>query len=441
MAESKRSIQYRLVRRVAKALGVDLEPEPPEPKAPADAEYWGFLRARFGELFRLEFARKARYREYDEMDYGAGAAQLDALVDACTVSDDGRQYGFQVKAGAKYQGVIDRIIERTDLNRQIRTFLRTVAKYGDLFVAPVFDEELNIVSFEAPHPRQIKKNVDDSHRLQRGYDKDKDGKPTVPLAFQMIDDTGHIVAGWEAPFMRHIRFDGVRQEHLHHHIYSMTSFFEPMRKDWRKLQMIEEGMTIARLSRAYPTRVHYLDHTGKTTDERQKATDNYIDRLKKRKLEGGSMVKHPVEVDEDLFASLGYRQDREGRLVPSLTKIDMLDPQIRGLTNINDVEYLLNKMFLRMSKEVVGISTDREDINLQDVASSRMYLFCQRLFTEDLIWPVLRLGLLLKGYIAKRSEVEIVWPDVAIQSLLRFAWQYNLSITTPVAERAISNPQ
>jgi len=170
--------------------------------------------------------------------------------------------------------------------------------------------------------------------------------------------------------------------------------------------MIEEGMTIGRLVRAYLRFIHYLDHTGKTTDERQTALDAYMKKLKRRKLESGSFTKHPLEVDEDLFLSVGYRQDTAaGELKPSLSKIEAIDPQNRGLANINDVEYLRDKQFLRMSKELVGIRSDREDISQQDVASSRMFLFYQRLLTEDLIWPILRLGLLLKGYVAKRKEV------------------------------------
>jgi len=419
MADEPKSLAYKFARAVFKRLGVDIEPPPPEPKAPASADYLGSLIGTWRSLFGVELARKARYRDYEEMDYGHAAAQLDALVDACTVSDDGKQYGCRIEAGAKHQGVIDRILERIDLNRQIRTFLRDLAKYGDLFVAPVFDDEYNIVALEAPNPNQMIKNVDAMHRLVRGTGPGKDDKQ-YPEAFQMVDDANIVVAGWWAWEMRHLRDDGVRQEHLHRTIYSSSSYFEPFRKDWRKLQMVEEGMTIARLVRAYLRFVHYLDHTGKTTDERKEALDAYMEKLKRRKLESGSFTKHPLEVDEDLFLSVGYRQDTLGQeLKPSLSRIDTIDPQNRGLANINDVEYLRDKLFLRMSKELVGIRSDREDISQQDVASSRMFLFYQRLLTEDLIWPILRLGLLLKGYVAKRKEVKIIWPEVAIKDSWR----------------------
>lgn len=423
MDENK--IQYRIVRRVANALGVNIEPPQTEPKVPAGADYLGSLVSSWNRLFGVELARTARYRDYDEMDYGLMSAQLDALVDACTISDDGKQYSFEIEAGTKYQGVIDRMVERTDLKRRIRPILRDLGKYGDQFVAPVFDEQYNIVAVETPRPHQMVKNVDKFYRLKRGTEsrQDEDNKAIqLPWAFRMVNDAGHPVAGWLPWEMRHLRWDEVKQEHLSPTIYSSTSYFEPSRKTWHKLRMTEESLVIARLVRAYLRFIHSIDVTGKDKEQTEAAFKDYMQKLGRSKTEGGSYMKHPLEVDEDFFLGVRYRQDILAQeLKPSLSKIEAIDPLNRGLSQIQDVEYLRDQLFSRMSSEIVGVQGDREDISQQDIASSRMYLGCQRLLTEDLIWPLLRLELLLKGYIAKREEVKIVWPDVAIRS----SWRYS----------------
>jgi len=363
-------------------------------------------------LFGVELARGARYRDYDEMDYGLTSAQLDALVDACTISDDGKQYSFEIEAGAKYQGVIDRMVERADLKRRIRPILRDFAKYGDQFVAPVFDEGFNIVAIETPRPHNMIKTVDDFYRLKRGVEVRRgidDKVIRLPWAFRMVNDAGIPVAGWFPWEMRHLRWDEVKQEHLSPTIYSTTSYFEPTRKAWRKLQMIEEGMVIARLVRAYLRNYHYIDVTGKDKEQAEEAVKQYMQKLGRRKIEGGSYEKHPLEVDEDIFRAIRYRQDTLGQeLKPLLGRIDTIDPESWPL------EYQ---------------GCDREDISQQDVAASRMYIGCQRILTEDLIWPLLRLELLLKGYVARREEVKIIWPDVAIRNSWRYsdAW-FRLSL-------------
>ena len=191
MAEEKKPLAYRLSAAIAALLGRSIETPQPEPRAAEGDDYLNTQLRSWQRLFGVEHARNLRYQDYEEMDYGPLAAQLDALVDACTVSDDGRQHGFKVKAGAKYQGVIDRIVEQIDFKRQARIILRSLAKYGDLFAAPVFDNEYNIVSIEMPPVQSMIKNVDEFHRLRP--DKDENGHHR---AFQMLNEAGKVMAGW-----------------------------------------------------------------------------------------------------------------------------------------------------------------------------------------------------------------------------------------------------
>ena len=406
------SLRQRIITGLAQLLGIDItSPQPEEPKGVQDENYIQSRVLQWGRIFELDPNRQARYKEYEDMDTGLIAAQLDAITDSCFISDDGRQYGFKVIAGAKYQGVVDTVIERTGLDRDIRTYLRNLLKYGDLFVGEIIDfEQGNIVGLEAPPPAYMYKTADEHHRLSAEKN-----------AFYQVDGTGNVIAQWYPWEMRHLRNDGIRQEAMPREVYCPGSFLEHLRRDWHKLRMIEEGMTIARIIRAYPRNFFKIDVTGKPPETAKAEIDALIKSIRTGKLSTDTVLEKPLEIAEDIFLGVDYRPQADGELKPSLTSVDHFDPQIRGLADITDIEYLRNKLFARVSGEVVGVESNRQDVSLQDIASSRMYQFYQRLLADDLIWPVLRLALLLKGYTPRRSDIDIIWPDVAVRSSWRFA--------------------
>ena len=85
------------------------------------------LRQQWDEFFAYPRDRQARYQDYDLMDSGDISAMLDALVNACLISDDGQQRSFRVKPrGQKVGRVIEDTLRAVELKEWAGYFLREV---------------------------------------------------------------------------------------------------------------------------------------------------------------------------------------------------------------------------------------------------------------------------------------------------------------------------
>ena len=203
--------------------------------------------------------------------------------------------------------------------------------------------------------------------------------------------------------------------------YSRGSFLEPLRRDWRRLQLMEDSLAVARMVRAYLRYVHYLDATGKSKEEAEKMLREYKRQLSLAKMPSGAYRQRPLEVDSDLFVATGYLTTPKGDVVESLTKIEAIDPRNTGLAEIGDIEHIRRKLFNRVPAEIVGIRREERDITQQDVAFSRLIQFCQyEVLGKRLIKPVLDKALALKGY-DPTGAYELIFPDATVRMSWRFA--------------------
>jgi hypothetical protein len=377
------------------------------------------------EIFKIGYSRQRRYTEYSEMDDAEIAAQLDAVVNSVLVSDDGTFQGFRVNTGSKYGNVIEDLVERLDLRWYIRETLRDLLTSGDEFQEIVVDEDFNIVRLQSVPAPQMYVNVDRHNRLLGGFgtftnfDQEIFGiKPKIrlPRAYHQLNSSMNIVAAWLPWEMQHLKWRVSTKK-----TYSASAYLEPMRRAWHGLRMMEQGMIVARVIRAYTRNVHYLDQTDKDPEAAEADLRAYIESVAKKKTSGGNLLERPLGVDEDLFLGTGYIDAGE-EFLPKLTRIETLDPSNRGLANIADVEYHQKKLFPYISKAVVGIETSSDDLTPQDVSSSRLYQYCQQgVLERQLLWPLFRLQLLLKGYKPVKSDIEIEWPEVVVRNSWRFS--------------------
>jgi len=423
--ESPPSIRYRIARAINNLLGVDLSP-PDAASSPAEepktvVNRLATLTKAFDEIFRIGYNRKRRYQEYDVMDKGEISAQLDDVRNAVLISDDGRRDTFEVRAkGVKYDNIIADVIASTDLHKKCRRILRNVLKNGDEFVEYIVDDNNNVAGVQSAPCGEMVVGVDKHNRVLQGVEREQTatGWQTWPRAYRQYNASMQLIAAWYPWEMAHIKW-----EPSDGHVYSASSFLEPMRRDWHRINMMENGMAIARLVRAYMQKVHKIDVTGKTDEEVKADFKAYQDSIAKKKLSGGSVIDRPMGVDEDLFLGVRYHVQQDGTLVPSLNTIDTIDPKNAGLADIDDMLYHRDKLFMYVPAEVVGMEGDRSrDLSRQDVAISRLYQYCQRnVLEEQFLWPLFRLALLLKGYKPKREEIEFAWPDV----MVKFSWRHS----------------
>jgi hypothetical protein len=359
--------------------------------------------------------RAARYTVFDEMDVEDVAAMLDAVVDAAVTFEDvstGR--GFKVEADdATIQTLLDEAVKRARLKPLVDEIARDVLKYGDAFVEPVFDRGL-LVWAQTYRPSEIFVTRDDKGRLTVG--KDADG---FFAAYQQKRQ-GSVVAGWQPWEMVHFKLVPSRKL-----IYSAKSLLDPVVPAWRKLQLVEQGMVVARVTRAYPRKTHYVDMTGKDRNEQETTLRAYINRLTNR-----VMGRRPtdtntnlptVDVSEDLYVATGYTTGPDGKPYPKLNKVEVDDPAIAGLAELGDVHYLRAKVFSTVPSDTVGIKRNTTaDADSQDLAYTRMLRRLQ-IQLEEGLRGILDQVLLSAGKLPSKTPYRIVLPAVDIKASWRFA--------------------
>lgn len=432
MSESLRdSLSTRVLKRVNDLLGdplslripVPTEKDSEKPRGSQEASSISVIRREWEEFFNLSRNRRRRYLDYDRMDTGDTATLLDVVVDACTISDDGRLTGFEIDAGKKVQNLLKDTAKRTRLDLLVRPVLRSVLKYGDEFVEIVLSENGDVVYLQPLPVDTMIVRTDEHNRLKTGKEAPIGGEREFPAAYWQVDAAGRTLAGWYPWEMAHLKYrDSWKGQ------YSETSLFEDIRGKWHKLRVMEESMAVARMVRAYMRLKHKLDVTGKDDVQQKEYLKDYMDRIRKTKLvadetTGSRGAETRVwGVDEDLFVTTGYRQVPDGTSQPMLGDVEMMDPQNTGIRFIPDVEHIQRGLFTRVSGESVGLPGDREDIGMQDIATSRFYQWCQKGILEaQLIRPVFDLALSLKGYSVGEEAYKIKWPKVVIESSWRFA--------------------
>ncbi len=205
--------------------------------------------------------------------------------------------------------------------------------------------------------------------------------------------------------------------------YSAKSVLDGLRDDWTKLQDLEGGMILARKTRAYPRAKHFVDITNRTPDTAREKVRNYVRAVTRsepsRALDGLLTVNRvDLGVNEDYIIPTGFITAPDQSLHARLDNIEMLDPNLHGLAEIADVEYLRRKMFCRIPADIVGISTGNTDLAHQNIAYARLVRHLQRRLQAGLTTLFVR-ALLLRGVAPDR--VEFVWPEIVSGQNWKFA--------------------
>lgn len=427
MAQSRIS---QLRRRIARILDPNPEtagdprPEPIKPQSLSN-EVTGFVRE-FDKAFRVERDRISRLDDYEDMDVGDVAAQLDSLTESCLISDDGAQQGFRVTVkkgatnGVKYQNIVNRLVADTGLNGLIRQYIRKTAKRGDTFLEVIFDDLMNVRRVKSVPPKWMKAETDNHGDLKVGTERlpspdHTGGFIDVPFPYRQVDNQERIVAGWFPWEMLHVKWED--DDEL---IYSRASFLEPIRRDWKRMRAIEDGMAVARIQRAYMRRIHHVDVTGKSAEDAEEEIKRVKRLMTEKDTSDTRRARWPLGVNTDIYLGRSHRY-RGDRYYEDLNKVEIIDPHNTGLENIADVEYFRNKLFTRVPAEVVGAGVVTGDITQQDVAFGKMVLYVQWLMSTRLVIPLCLIALKLKGFSPRPEDFVVEWPTATVRGSWRWS--------------------
>jgi len=262
---------------------------------------------------------------------------LDLYADNATKDRNEAGDPFEVKAkDIRVQNIINEIIERTKVKEMIWDTARAMAKMGDDFDENVVNDKGLIVRLKNLEPYTMFKNVDEYGRVKE--------KPYV----QKDEMTGVTVAEFEPWQIIHWKNGGMKK------MYG-ESVMKSIRRVYKQLQLMEDGMVISRLTRSQLRYKILVDVEGMDKEEREDYIKKVKNEFKKKRLINpltGKLetAQNPLTAEEDFYVGVTKESKADVGVLQGAT----------NLGNIRDVEHFQTKLFagLKVPKAFVGLEKD-----------------------------------------------------------------------------------
>lgn len=383
----------------------------------------------YSEQTQLSMNRRKIYDEYDQMDIEDPeiSSALDIYADNCIDGDSENDEVITIKTeDDRVKEVLEGVKKRLNLDIELWSIARNIAKYGEDFEELVVDDKLT--------PYRIK-NLKGKYMIRN---EDIYGRLKEDAFLQLDEKTEEIIARFKKWQVVHFRIKTDRSSKYG------RSILYPIRKVYKQLAMMEDSLVIARLVRA-PLRYKYLiDTEGLTPEEALEHIDRVKRKLKKRRTIDPRTGKmrlefNPMSVEEDIFIATkpGSRAD-----------VGVLQGQL-NLGQLKDIEYFQNKKFtgLKVPKAYLGLERDvnaKATLTEQDVQFARTVRRIQYALQEGLR-QIFDFALIMQGIVPDTVEYQIGLPVISTIDELR-GWQIEqikvrianmLKITTGIPNRWI----
>lgn len=346
----------------------------------------------------IERTRQASYIDYELMDseHPELSSSLDIYSDNCVAGEESEDERFAIDSeDDKIKEVLTDINKRTRIDQEIWALTRDLCKYGDEFEEIVVNSAGLIVRLKALPQNEMFRNED-----QYGLLSEK-------RAFEQKDAaTEKVIAQFEPWQIAHFRNRTNRKAQYG------SSIFSPARRLFKQLQMMEDGMVIARLSRSHMRYVYKIDVGEMSPPEAEAHVESVKRKIKKKRrlnpITGKfDVMSNPMSAEEDMFVGV-----RNG----SPAGISTLEGQNR-LEMIKDVEYFQNKMFsvVKVPKSWLGLERDvnaKATLSGQEVQFSRTVRRIQHVALKNGLKKIYDIGLLLQGYDLTKAKYEILFPAI-----------------------------
>ncbi|HEC88451.1 MAG TPA: hypothetical protein ENI52_03950 [Thermoplasmata archaeon] len=385
------------------------------------------------KLWQVKDDRKSIYddidRMYDEDDYVAEA--LDVLL-----SDIFALKSFYepiIHVECKDENLLKKILkikEKSKLEQQVRNIGYNFLKYGNTFCELIISPNGKLVDFLLiPQTWSMYRNVDTHGRLRNGKPGQK--KPGV-CAYDQRDETGRVLAEFLAYQIIHFR--NVPYDTKGYGI----PFLKSARRNWLRLQQLEDSMVRARIIRAFLKLIHHVPVPDEPTLEQiEKHIEQYKRSIAKQayhslasELVEKSYISNPVNESTDFY--MPTNSTMKG-------KIDAIDPSNAQLQNISDVEYFQNRLFARLKVPKARLANER-DVNAKAtlVEQNTAYAATITGFQIDLLAGFVEFinrALFFEGVDIDKVEYKLVLPSPFVKNEFDRARIENLEAT--VAQRYV----
>ncbi len=237
---------------------------------------------------KLDYERRSRYRDYENMDEGSIIIQsaLDIYAQEASPYDERRGATVWITSSdKKVKEILNELFDRIELEDKIFSIFRDLAKYGEVGrFLPQVKAKKSVSDGETVRPNSKIEAVT-SQEFVGVYALEE-----VPfLEVEPLFDKGRLVKfiigqderkPWEFFYTKlrtHSRTLFAGDQAISHPM----AMIEPIRKHWKMLRILETALSVHRISRAPGQRTFYIDTTGLTPQQAQQLTESYRRRYKR----------------------------------------------------------------------------------------------------------------------------------------------------------------
>jgi len=367
------------------------------------------------------YQRKALWRDLELMDKDDAiiARGLDFISRVSTQFVEGEKpTGFLVNAPENEETLLAPLVR--SLQRESFEFVRYMVKQGDMFTEVVVDESMTVSQLKMfPYSYQIEKNTDEFGRLLNGDPKvAMDKRVSGFAAYDQLSDTGQLLAAFNK--WQIIQFSFGNKQGLNY----AEPHLGPAVSVAKRLRAIEDGLAVARLTRAYPRTVHKIpipasvnkDEVAKKIKEYKEmaGTDTTVPYDTTSAEFKVASKEAPPAVDTAFFIPRFWLPD--GKTVDGdVTSLEADNP---NLQNLEDVYLLIRRLLAAIGVPADFLNLAVGQKSFIDKASPErreafLYLCCavQTAYQVGLQWA-LEFQLLLHGIPPWDAQFEIVMPQL-----------------------------
>ena len=371
------------------------------------ASEFGHEKTFYPILPQVEYDRKKRYKEYEDMDgYPEISSAFDIYSDDCTQENvDGTPWDI-VTDDVLVKEEIKKMFDQINLGRYLWDIARNVVKYGDIFLETIVD--LNNIKKGVQRIKILNPNyvfrVEDEFGYLKQFLQEIPKKndwstygsmgPTLDDSQMISLDPGQIV---------HFR---LHTSDPSHYPYG-KSIANAARVTYKSLKMMEDAMLIYRLVRAPERRIFYIDTGSLPASKAEMHIKKQMDKFKKRKSynsQTGNIEENfnALAADEDFYIAVNGKG--------SGTKIDTLKGA-ENLGEVDDVKYFRDKLLaaLKIPKDYI---VEKDQAPDRKANLSQLDVKFARVITR--IQKSLEIGL---ETLAKRHLMVKGFPNVSVNSL------------------------
>lgn len=367
------------------------------------------------DLWKVYNDRKSVYKDIEQMDNEDELVSTALDIVADFIASDPKKAFQVVTKDKEVEKILNNLSTRLKLSRDVWQIVRAFYKHGNEFREVIIDRTTTPMKIKG-----FKQTV--SYQI---WPKTNDHGDKLPGWLVVTDQDVSMNGGKELEEWQIIPFIyGERKGTL------AVAPLASARKNWMRLTTMEDGMVVARLTRAYDKVVHRIPvKTEWTSNEIMATIKRYKDAITKRKLvaSDGTMtsVENPLSVDTDFYLP----DDGSGK-----GGVSMLSANNAQLGNLNDIYYHREKLLTRLKVPISYLqimSSQKTHLTAGSGTSNAELAYARTLqvvegVLEDGLRRLFDMELMLNGIAPAEDLYEIVLTKINSKDLMTDA---NIELT------------